>query len=134
MYKQKIIAKIIITQWFTNLQADGIRYAEYFTPFPLNTIAFVCTAIECAIDEWSTGERKQVDFNGKKYEKVYNRHMKNLNGWKKFSVSAGVNLAQQVLDELLNTARQRAGASAHTVEVDEAEELDYEDFMVNQGL
>ncbi|KAI6095622.1 hypothetical protein F5141DRAFT_1068169 [Pisolithus sp. B1] len=78
MYKHPLIAKLIILWWFTDSRAEGVHYWEYFDPLPLLLLTFVLTAIQCAIDEWATGEHSVVKFQVVKYADVYQHHLKNL--------------------------------------------------------
>ncbi|KAG6376830.1 hypothetical protein JVT61DRAFT_1856 [Boletus reticuloceps] len=112
MYRNPLILKVIKTVWFSDVHADGVRFGtQYFSPLPVKVIAFVLTAIECAIDEWSTGTPKKHNFEGKKYSAVYVRHLKDLELWSTFSEKyARTNpgrkdLAAELLRELLQKAR-----------------------------
>ncbi|KAI5985085.1 hypothetical protein EDD15DRAFT_2176292, partial [Pisolithus albus] len=105
MYKHPLIAKLIILRWFTDSRAEGVRYRKYFDPLPLPLLAFVLTAIQCAIDEWATGEHSGVKFQGAKYADVYQHHLKNLDGWKKFNETTNDNALERLRRDLLETAR-----------------------------
>ncbi|KAF8120118.1 hypothetical protein EV363DRAFT_1192076 [Boletus edulis] len=111
MYRNPLILKLIKTVWFCDVHADGVRFTRYFSPFPVQVVAFVLTAIECAIDEWSTGTLKKHNFEGKRYSAVYARHLKDLELWTAFSEQyartnpGGKDLAAELLMELLQKAR-----------------------------
>ncbi|KAG2113452.1 uncharacterized protein F5147DRAFT_571379, partial [Suillus discolor] len=106
LYRNKITSKIINKQFFSDAHADGVKYPQYFTDgIPLKLIAFVLTAVELALDEWHTGQFEKVEFKGKKYEKVYNRHLDDLQCWKTFTKERGDPLAQKLQNSLLERAR-----------------------------
>ncbi|KAF8432262.1 hypothetical protein L210DRAFT_3353171, partial [Boletus edulis BED1] len=85
MYRNPLILKLIKTVWFCDMHADGVRFTRYFSPFLVQVVAFMLMAIECAIDEWSTGTLKKHNFEGKRYSTVYARHLKDLKLWTAFS-------------------------------------------------
>ena len=45
LYCNKILQKIVNTMWFTNKHDKGIKYPEYFKPFPMPTLALNLTTI-----------------------------------------------------------------------------------------
>lgn len=53
LYRNKIVQKLVNQQWFSGMQADGIRLAEYYAPdgecLPLTTIALVLTAVSITL-------------------------------------------------------------------------------------
>lgn len=53
MYRNRIISKIVNTIWFNGMNSDGIKYATYFSPFPLATLVFVVTAVCCSLDTFN---------------------------------------------------------------------------------
>ncbi|KAG2070206.1 hypothetical protein BDR04DRAFT_1118546 [Suillus decipiens] len=134
LYCNKITSKIINKQFFSDVHADGAKYPQYFTDgIPLRLIAFVLTAVELALDKWHTGQFEKVEFKGKKYEKVYNRHLDDLQCWKAFTEERGDPLAQKLQNSLLERARSYAGVAVHSPQPDTSEGLSLLDFMANQG-
>ncbi|KAG1729186.1 uncharacterized protein EDB91DRAFT_1060090, partial [Suillus paluster] len=105
LYRNKITIKVINKQFFSDAHADGTKYPQYFTQgIPLKLIGFVLTTV-CALDEWHTGNFEKVEFKGKKYEKVYNRHLDDLQRWKAFTEERGEPLTQKLQNSLLEKAR-----------------------------
>ena len=45
LYRNKILQKIVNAMWFANKHDEGIKYPEYFKPFPMPTLALVLTAV-----------------------------------------------------------------------------------------
>ncbi|KII82960.1 hypothetical protein PLICRDRAFT_180857 [Plicaturopsis crispa FD-325 SS-3] len=78
LYENKIIQKAINVMWFKNRQDIGVSFPEVFAPFPTVGIALVLAAIECAIDEWASGARTDLDFKAGIYSTVYERHLQSL--------------------------------------------------------
>ncbi|KAG6848386.1 hypothetical protein H0H93_000645 [Arthromyces matolae] len=75
------------------------------TSVPLQTIALVLSLVECAIDEWKSGQPKNVNFDANTYRPVYLRHLKVLSAWAAFSEKEPVNLTLQLQETLLRNAR-----------------------------
>ncbi|KAF8228119.1 hypothetical protein L208DRAFT_1293333 [Tricholoma matsutake] len=67
IYHSKVIQKIVNVMWFCNKQDEGVRFTEYFEPFPLQALALVLTVIKNCIDEWVSGTHVSIDFCGKEY-------------------------------------------------------------------
>ncbi|KIJ62062.1 hypothetical protein HYDPIDRAFT_30876 [Hydnomerulius pinastri MD-312] len=107
MYRQRLIAKIIVTWWFKNMKADGICYTSYFSALNVCLLAFILTAIECSIEEWSSGAHQNRDFDGPKYYPVFQRHLHSLENWQAYHKAEGAvnDPLKIVLDELLDIAK-----------------------------
>ena len=45
LYCNKILQKIVNAMWFTNKHDEGIKYLEYFKPFPTPALALVLTTV-----------------------------------------------------------------------------------------
>ncbi|KIM62578.1 hypothetical protein SCLCIDRAFT_1175667, partial [Scleroderma citrinum Foug A] len=92
--KAPIIQKIVNTMWFANKNDEGIKYQTWFKPFPLPTLALILTAIECCIDEWTTGMWMDIAFMVHDYRGVYDSHLKCLQDFdeatKEFGVLKGI--------------------------------------------
>ncbi|KAG0698832.1 hypothetical protein DFH29DRAFT_809820, partial [Suillus ampliporus] len=70
IYKTRLIQSVINDMWFANRSDEGIVYAKYFDPLPVQTIALILTAIECCIDEWMTGVKEDIKFSLVAYSPV----------------------------------------------------------------
>ncbi|KII89828.1 hypothetical protein PLICRDRAFT_52973 [Plicaturopsis crispa FD-325 SS-3] len=140
LYRNRIIQKVLNQQWFRNAQADGLRFSEHFSPggcIPLATIALIMTAVECAIDGWSTGrrvtERNQGAFDGVHYMRVYNVHIQKLRDWEKFTAGKPDNLTKKLQQDLLRRARKHAGVGVVEVERPANDVLTDADFAANEA-
>jgi hypothetical protein len=96
IYKTDLIQSAINHMWFANRSDEGIVYAKYFDPLPVQTMALVLTAvsvfsdsdvhaatdsvlqIECCIDEWMTGVKEDIKFSSVAYSLVYLLHLNSL--------------------------------------------------------
>ncbi|KAF8885297.1 hypothetical protein BD779DRAFT_1471654 [Infundibulicybe gibba] len=78
LYHNPIIQKSINALWFSDLQDKGAQYFLVFRPngmLPMHAIAFVLTVIECGIDMWLTGIKKEITFRSSEYHTVYLTHV-----------------------------------------------------------
>ncbi|KAG2144967.1 hypothetical protein BD769DRAFT_1347089, partial [Suillus cothurnatus] len=78
IYKSDLIQSGINDMQFVNCINEGIVYAEYFDPLPMKMMVLVLTVIECYIDEWATGVRKDIKFALVTYSPVYLVHLESL--------------------------------------------------------
>ncbi|KAG2357411.1 hypothetical protein BDR07DRAFT_1338846 [Suillus spraguei] len=107
IYKTELIQKAINDMWFANHSDEGILYAKYFDPLPLEMIALVLTEMECCIDEWITGVREDITFSLVSYAPVYFAH---LNSLQRFGErTASYKLLDKICDNLLEVAQLHAG-------------------------
>ncbi|KAF8872909.1 hypothetical protein BD779DRAFT_1477316 [Infundibulicybe gibba] len=100
LYLNPIIQKSINMLWFSDLQDEGPQYPLVFGPngmLPIYAIAFILTVIECGIDMWLTGIKKDITFQSSQYRGVYMTHIDLLLKYEK---------GTQELD-LLNKLRRR---------------------------
>ncbi|KII84509.1 hypothetical protein PLICRDRAFT_32215 [Plicaturopsis crispa FD-325 SS-3] len=74
--QNRIIQKLVNIQWFKDRQDIGPIFEDQFEAFPEVALALVFTAVECAIDEWSSGVKSLVTFSGERYHSVYREHLK----------------------------------------------------------
>lgn len=92
--KAPIIQKIINTMWFANKNDEGVKHHALFKPFPLPALALVLTAIECCVDEWTTGTRTDIPFTVNDYRAGYDCHLQCLQDFdeatKEFGVLKGI--------------------------------------------
>lgn len=84
-----IIQSVINETWYANRTDEGIMYAEYFESMvtmerrgecarkgiPLMTIALVLTAVQCALDEWITGQRTDIQFTESAYAQKFDAQL-----------------------------------------------------------
>ncbi|KAH7926124.1 hypothetical protein BV22DRAFT_1009785 [Leucogyrophana mollusca] len=78
LYKTEIIQLVLNDMWFANRHDEGILYHEFFNPIPVETVALILTAIECCIDEWTTGIKEDIKFSAAAYSSVYRAHLGSL--------------------------------------------------------
>ncbi|KAJ7676753.1 hypothetical protein DFH06DRAFT_613416 [Mycena polygramma] len=61
--KNTLIIECVRRIWFQTRSSRGVRFAEYFNPISLVTLALIFTAIEFCIQEYSTGRFQQGVFD-----------------------------------------------------------------------
>ncbi|KAI9447463.1 hypothetical protein H4582DRAFT_1894038 [Lactarius indigo] len=111
-YRHPIIQRAIETTWFRNKDDVGVVNHEQFSPMPILVIAITLTVIECCIDEWSDGARRNCSWDDAKFQSVYDSHVSSLVD---FQVHRPTSLYQLQCD-LLRNAREHAGVLTDTVE------------------
>jgi len=110
-YRHPILQKVINLTWFKNKEDDGILFHDYFSPVPIEAIALALTVIECCIDEWSTGTRKDSNWSEVQYEAIYSSHRNSLHDLRNHGRREhGGDLLAQIQFDLLKDARKHAGA------------------------
>ncbi|KAJ2931041.1 hypothetical protein H1R20_g6044, partial [Candolleomyces eurysporus] len=110
IYRHPSIQTIINMTWFRNAADDGPTNAEFSDGgdgIPLSTIALTLAAIHCALDEWITGEREDVEFRNHVYQKHYTKHLDSLNELEEHTVEENIipRLRKHWLKTALNFAR-----------------------------
>lgn len=108
-YRHPIIQRAIDTTWFCNKDANGVVYHEYFSPMPVLVIALTLTVIECCIDEWSDGTRRDTSWDDQKFQTVYDSHVSSLLYFQAHSLARNRDLLYQLQCDLLRNAREHAG-------------------------
>ncbi|KAF8868963.1 hypothetical protein BD779DRAFT_1480545 [Infundibulicybe gibba] len=109
LYHHPIIQKSINILWFSDAQDEGAQYPLVFGPggkIPLPAIAFILTVIECGIDMWRTGIKKDITFRSGEYREIYTTHTNLLIKYEKETEEANL------FDKLCRKLYQRAVISA----------------------
>ncbi|KAH9954064.1 hypothetical protein BC827DRAFT_80429 [Russula dissimulans] len=114
-YRHPIIQKAINITWFQNKNSDGIVLHEYFNPMPIQVIALALTVVECCIDEWTSGTRKDSNWDELRYKIVYFSHISSLNDLRDHGQPQGEDLLAHIQHSLLKNARVHAGAPLEPV-------------------
>ncbi|KAH9965684.1 hypothetical protein BGW80DRAFT_747777 [Lactifluus volemus] len=81
-YRHPIIQRAINISWFRDKNDVGAQHHEHFTPMPERAIALTLTVIECCIDEWSDGTRRDSTWDSEKFRTVYNSHISSFSDFK----------------------------------------------------
>jgi hypothetical protein len=116
-FKHPVIQAIVNGVWFCDSNAHGIKFSHYFTShLPLPALAFVltlvsvlirsiyvliCLQIEVVLDEWQTGEEKQLVFSEAEYKTKFEEHLRSLKRWEAL-VSYGM---KEICKDLVNNGR-----------------------------
>ncbi|KAI0741313.1 hypothetical protein C8Q80DRAFT_1110274 [Daedaleopsis nitida] len=86
LYEAEILQMVINRVYYKGTKDDGVILRQFYTPFPLPALALVISAIQCAIDKWSTGQWNGVQFREIEYKPIYDRHIKALKKFRDNSI------------------------------------------------
>ncbi|KAI9509443.1 hypothetical protein F5148DRAFT_1187393 [Russula earlei] len=104
-YRHPIIQQAINITWFQDKDSDGIVFSKHFSPIPIEAIALALAVIQCCIDEWTDGTRKESKWTEERYKTVYDSHISSLNALRDHSRPQGEDLISQIQRDLLKNAR-----------------------------
>jgi hypothetical protein len=93
------------------------------TPMPYQLIAYVCTALKCALDEWATGSYKSIKFSQEAYRDTYVWHRA---WWQALEKDAPImyhNIAKRMTDYCVLMSGMNVGSNLPAVEDEEEEQL-----------
>ncbi|KAI9509445.1 hypothetical protein F5148DRAFT_753806 [Russula earlei] len=107
-YRHPIIQTVINASFFRNKDDVGAVHYEHFSPMPIPIIALTLTVVECCINEWSDGIRKESSWDEEKYQTVYTSHVSALFDFKAHSPSNN-DVLYQLQCDLLKDACKHAG-------------------------
>ncbi|KAF8979660.1 hypothetical protein BDQ17DRAFT_1338141 [Cyathus striatus] len=93
-----IISNILSSMWFTNCNADGIVYNNYFSPIPIVCLSLIFIVLSFGIEEWSMGSHKQVPFMEKAAEAHYKAHLLGLVAWNSLNKVVTEKICQRLCD------------------------------------
>ncbi|KAN0128207.1 hypothetical protein V8E53_013973 [Lactarius tabidus] len=99
-----MIQKAINIMWFRTVVDVGFVAKEYFSPLPVPTIAFILTAIECCIDEWSDGSHRETSWEEEQYKTVYQLHLDSLNDFRQRGVGVFEHFRRRLCEEAFTQA------------------------------
>ncbi|KAG6818720.1 hypothetical protein H0H93_002504 [Arthromyces matolae] len=109
IYRHPIIQTAVNKVWFTNTRDEGVVFTDMFNPMPIPAIALILTAIECNIDEWTTGLKTDKAFYADDYRATYLKHIESLETFGK--ATAKHDMLKTMQKRLHNFGRQHAGAT-----------------------
>jgi len=113
-YRHPIIQRVIDTTFFRDKGDVGVIRQEHFSPMPIPIIAFTLTVVECCINEWSEGIRKDSSWDDAKLQAVYASHVASLFDFKAHS-PANNDVLHQLQCDLLKNACKHAGVTPYPV-------------------
>lgn len=61
--------------------------------------------IECCIDEWADGTRKETRWDEGRFKTVYQLHIRSLNDFRKHDIAQGDDVFEHIRSDLLKEAR-----------------------------
>jgi len=114
-YSHPIIQEAINVTLFRDENDVGVVLHEHFSPMPIPIIALILTAVQCCIDEWSDGQRKDSSWDEDKLQAVYASHVSALLTFQARGLEGDVDVLCQLQCDLLKKAREHAGVTSHPV-------------------
>jgi hypothetical protein len=124
MFLAEIIQLLVNKMWFRDKDDEGVVHPEFSEGRLLSrvTVALVLTAVHllfffqillfmlilfpkvhCALDEWATGEQKDVPFRQNTYSEKFDAHLKRLENFEKKTASEKI--VPRLLKHMLKVAR-----------------------------
>ncbi|KAI9573153.1 hypothetical protein HD554DRAFT_1988325, partial [Boletus coccyginus] len=107
IYRNKGVQQVINEVLFQNKTDEGIKWPEYYQPFPIAGYALALTAVECAIDEWVFRSCEWIAFTEEAYLPIYNMHIDNLEFFNKKNQM--LNILPTIMKEVYNNGKLHAG-------------------------
>jgi len=114
-YRHPALQRVINITWFQRKDDDGVVFHEHFSPLSVPAIAFILTVIECCIDEWTDGTRKETEWDEQRFKTVYHSHISSLNDLSQRDITQGESLFEHIREGLLREARKHAGVPPEPV-------------------
>ncbi|KAJ7572034.1 hypothetical protein C8J56DRAFT_906872 [Mycena floridula] len=135
LFRARIIQHIINGTAFNNGQkSEGLHGDSFADKITLPTIALICTAIQCAIEEWKTGIKVQIPFTAKQYEVVYHRHLATLQHWEAYTSQPGRSCSTLILQQdLLDGAKIHASVVGSFQSKELVRGISDEEFATDEG-
>jgi hypothetical protein len=82
---------------------------------PIPIIALMLTVVQCCVDEWSDGQRKDSNWNEDKLQAVYASHVSSLLNFQAQELEKNIDVLCQLQCDLLRNAREHAGVPPYPV-------------------
>jgi len=114
-YSHPIIQEAINVTLFRYKGDVGVVYHEHFSPMPIPIIALMLTVVQCCIDEWSDGQRKDSNWNEDKLQTVYASHVSSLFIFQAQGLERNIDVLCELQCDLLRNAREHAGVPPYPV-------------------
>ncbi|PIL28796.1 hypothetical protein GSI_08840 [Ganoderma sinense ZZ0214-1] len=108
LYQADIIQQMANRLYFKSKKDDGIILKAKYSPFPVVAVAIILAAVECAINEWSSGSFTKVPFMEDQYASVYRHHLRELRKYE--AVSDDMQVVTQICQWIYEDGRIYAKA------------------------
>ncbi|KAN0137443.1 hypothetical protein V8E53_004888 [Lactarius tabidus] len=128
------IYRVINLTWFRNKDDDGVVFHEYFSPLSVPAIAFILSVIECCIDEWTDGTRKETEWDETRFKTVYQSHISLINDFWQHYIAQGTDLFENIRSGFLKEARKHAGIPPEPVTESETFSQEVPEAAHREGL
>ncbi|KLO06142.1 hypothetical protein SCHPADRAFT_933237 [Schizopora paradoxa] len=107
-FQSPALQKVIRKAFFPDTRGLGIVFNKLFNPISAETLALVCTAVDHALDEYSSGSPKKKKFTEQDHYPRYCMYLKTVNAFGQACPGA----LRRILQEMHDTSRSQSGASA----------------------
>ncbi|KAH9985001.1 hypothetical protein BJV77DRAFT_1162258 [Russula vinacea] len=114
-YRHPIIQEAINVTFFRNEDDAGVVHQEHFSPMPIPIIALILTVVQCCIEDWSDGQRKDTIWGDEKILAVYHAHIASLFSFQAQDPDRDIDVLCQLQCDLLKSAREHAGVLPYPV-------------------
>ncbi|KAI0644663.1 hypothetical protein C8Q79DRAFT_927760 [Trametes meyenii] len=118
LYEAEAIQEVIDHVFYKDPEDDGVALDKAYNPFPLQGLALVLSAIQCAIEEWISGTRMNVTFSEMAFKSIYKRHITEL--WQYEDESGDDRIVTEICAKIsengrLNLSRAHPEPLVHTL-------------------
>jgi hypothetical protein len=128
-YCHPCIADLVLGLWFKPAPSSVVMCR--LNPIPGELIAFACTALKCALDEWASGEYKLINFSETAYHKTYVDHRAY---WRSFEEGRYRNRCRIIATDMTKYCMQMCGVKmGKNGNILEEEEEELRDIQENSG-
>ncbi|KAN0116036.1 hypothetical protein V8E52_006342 [Russula decolorans] len=114
-YSHPVIQEAINVTLFRSKDDVGVVFHEHFSPMPIPIIALMLTVVQCCIDEWSDGQRKDSNWDEDKLQAVYASHVSSLFNFQAQGLEKNIDVLCQLQCDLLRNAREHGGVPPYLV-------------------
>ncbi|KAF8265704.1 hypothetical protein EI94DRAFT_1588060, partial [Lactarius quietus] len=104
-YRHPALQRVINITWFQNKDDAGVVFHKHFSPLSVPAVAFILAVMECCIDEWTDGTRKDTEWDDTRFKTVYQSHISSVNDFWRHDVAQKGDVFEHIRSCLLKEAR-----------------------------
>ncbi|KLO14427.1 hypothetical protein SCHPADRAFT_903369 [Schizopora paradoxa] len=108
LFQNPALQKVIRKAFFPDTRGLGVIFNKLFNPISAETLALVCTAVDHALEEYSSGSPKKKKFTEQDHFPRYCMYLKTINTFGQACPGA----LRRILQEMHDTSRGQSGAGA----------------------
>ncbi|KLO13073.1 hypothetical protein SCHPADRAFT_904483 [Schizopora paradoxa] len=107
-FQNPALQKVVRKAFFPDTRGLGVVFNKLFNPISAETLALVCTAVDHALDEYSSGSPKKKKFTEQDHYPRYCMYLKTINTFGQACPGA----LRRILQEMHDMSRSQSGAGA----------------------